>query len=207
MFQKDITFGPFGKLQEANKYRNVKREKGFGTSDAMKRDQFTSNMETERYRTMLDTEKMIQRRTVIKATEVGKVTYDDRLGELIVELEQKEREYQDKLGLTAKIDEEKKKDAARRELFQYDYGRKQFTDFNPRKHCDTYYNFDGEKGKRYGKAHSTTLQHGMYARDQGSIIGATVGLKLDPKTGEHAHVALTENFFNAGHLGVDRSLG
>ena len=29
----------------------------------------------------------------------------------------------------------------------------------------------------------------------------------DPKTGEHAHVALTENFFNAGHLGVDRSLG
>ena len=57
----------------------------------MKRDQFTSNMDTERYRTMLNTEKMIQRRTVIKATEVGKITYDDRLGELKAELERKRR--------------------------------------------------------------------------------------------------------------------
>ena len=36
LFQKDMTFGPFGKLQEANNYRRVERKKGFGTSDAPK---------------------------------------------------------------------------------------------------------------------------------------------------------------------------
>ena len=82
------------------------------------------------------------------------------------------------MGLTSKIEEEKKRDADRRELFQYDYGRKQFTDFNPRKHCDTYYNFDDKKGKRYGKA--PRLPQRDVAQDQGSIIGTTVGLKLDP---------------------------
>lgn len=205
LFDKKVTFGPFGKLQEAIKYRHVKRDKGFGTSDAMKRDQFTSNMDTERYRTLLGTEKMIQRRTVIKATEVGKVAYNERLGELIKELEEKERQYHDKLGLTAKLEAEKKRDADRQELFQYDYGRKQSTSFNPKKSSDTFYNFDRKNGKRYGKAHSTTLQHGMYALDQGSIKGALT--KVDKKAWEFAHNALTETFFDSGHLGVGRALG
>ena len=82
LFQKDMTFGPFGKLQEANSYRKIKRERGFGTSDAPKRDEFTSNMVTEQYRGLLETEKMHQRRSVIKAQEVGKIDYKDRLGEV-----------------------------------------------------------------------------------------------------------------------------
>ena len=77
-----MTFGPFGKLQEANSYRKIKRERGFGTSDAPKRDEFTSNMVTEQYRGLLETEKMHQRRSVIKAQEVGKIDYKDRLGEV-----------------------------------------------------------------------------------------------------------------------------
>ncbi len=197
-----MTFGPFGKLQEANNYRRVERKKGFGTSDAPKRDEFTSNMVTERYRTLLGTEQMHQRRSVIKATEVGKVDYRDRLGEHIAILEQKERELHDKLGRTPKLEAERARDAYRDELFQYDYGRKQSTSFNPKAGRDTYYNFDKEKGKRFGKAHQTSLEHGMYARE---VVGALN--KVDKKAWEFAHQATTETFFDNGHLGAGRMLG
>ena len=202
LFEKDIKFGPFGKLQEAINYRSVKREKGFGTSDAPKRDEFTSNMVTEQYRGLLETEKMHQRRSVISAKEVGKVQYNTRLGEHIAALEQQERELHDKLGKTPTLDRERHRNGDRSELFQYDYGRKQFTDFNPKKHRDTFYNFKEAHGKRFGKAHQTSYEHGMIAND---VVGAPK--KIDKKAWEFAHEATTETFFDNGHLGAGRMLG
>ena len=204
LFQKDIKFGPFGKLQEANNYRGVKREKGFGTSDAPKRDEFTSNMVTEQYRGLLETEKMFQRRAVISAQEVGKVQYNDRLGEHIRELERQEQVLHDQLGKTKNLNSELHRNGNRSELFQYDYGRKQFTDFNPKKHRDTFYNFKDQTGKRFGKAHQTSYEHGMVADD---VVGAPKKIDSRDSCGNFAHEATTETFFDNGHLGSDRTLG
>ena len=204
LFQKDTKFGPFGKLQEKINYRGAKRDKGFGTSDASKRDEFTSNMVTEQYRGLLETEKMHQRRAVISAKEVGKIQYNDRLGDLVSALEQKEKEYHDLLGRTGKLNNELHQNGNRSELFQYDYGRKQFTDFNPKKHRDTFYNFKDSQGKRYGKAHSTTYQHGMVADD---VVGAPTKIDTRDSCGNFAHEATTETFFDSGHLGAGRKLG
>jgi hypothetical protein len=204
LFQKDTKFGPFGQLQEAINYRNAKRDKGFGTSDASKRDEFTSNMVTEQYRGLLNTEKMHQRRTYIGAKEVGKVQYNDRLGELVKQLEAKEQEYHELLGRTTTLNKELHRNGDRTELFQYDYGRKQFTDFNPKKYNDTFYNFNRTQGKRYGKAHSTTYQHGMVAD---GIVGAPKKIDSRDSCGNFAHEATTETFFNNGHLGCDSTLG
>ena len=77
------------------------------------------------------------------------------------------KEYHDKFHL--KIEEEKKRDADRRELFQYDYGRKQFTDFNPRKHCDTYYNFDDKKEALWEGA-LTALQQGCTPKTRDRLL-------------------------------------
>jgi hypothetical protein len=202
LFQKDTKFGPFGQLAEALNYRKARREKGFGTSDAMKRDEFTSNMSTERYRGMLNTEKMIERRTVISAKEVGKIQYNDRLEEIIQKLTTKEQEYHDLLNKTSVLNAEKHQNGDRSELFLYDYGRKQFTDFNPKKKRDTFYNFQHAKSKRYGKAHTTSYQHGMVADH---VVGAPK--KIDKKAWEFAHEATTETFFDNGHLGAGRKLG
>ena len=120
LFQKDVKFGPFGKLAEAIVYRNKSRKHGFGTSDAPRRDEFTSNIGTERYRGLLNTEKMMQRRQAIGAKEVGKVKYTDRIGEHIRALEEKEKELSQKLGLTERVETENAGTDSNKTIFQYE---------------------------------------------------------------------------------------
>jgi hypothetical protein len=66
----------------------------------------------------------------------------------ISELEEKERQLHDALGRTTKLKNELHRNGDRSALCQYDYGRRQFTDFNPKKHRDTFYNFSSDGGKR-----------------------------------------------------------
>ncbi|RYG68299.1 hypothetical protein EON64_05480 [archaeon] len=109
------------------------RKLGFGTKDAHKRDEFSSNNRTEQYRETLRKEK-----EMAESPEVVK----EKLTKLLAERATMDFATQTRYTNTLS--------GGPKRIRQYDIGRTQVTDFNPKATRDKFYRFDEEHGRYFG---------------------------------------------------------
>lgn len=135
--------GNFGKLiykgtlyEDSNKYIKTqpldKRKKGFGTKDASKRDEFSNFIRTEQYRETMKKEKGFIKKNSERTKEMLTTLLATRaandLATRPMTVASGTRDYSQKVA-------------------QFDIGRTQVTEFNPKSVKDTFYVFNG--GKRF----------------------------------------------------------
>jgi hypothetical protein len=109
------------------------RKNGFGTKDASRRDEFSNNIRTEQYRETLRKEKLLAE---------NPEELQEKLDKMMAE--------------RASIDAQTRELESRRtfsntkNVHQYDIGRSQVTQFDPRATKDTFYKFDPNQDKFLG---------------------------------------------------------
>jgi hypothetical protein len=112
------------------------RKRGFGTKDAHKRDEFSNNIRTQQYRETLRKEKLLA-----ETPEEIKV----KLTKLLAE-----RASMDSYGREIPDSNTRRTSYGTKNVHQYDIGRSQVTEFDPKSIKDTYYKFDCDFDKRIG---------------------------------------------------------
>jgi len=146
MFPPNAENGNFAKItymsdgyKETNKYIDTqpldKRNKGFGTKDAHRRDEFSNTIRTEQYRESIKKEKHLM------ASKAGDVKA--KLTQLLSERTMREQELN-------KTESESGLFSYNNRVAQFDIGRERITSFDPKSTKDTYYKFNDERPKRFG---------------------------------------------------------
>lgn len=169
------TYVPEG-YKEGIKYTSTQplegRKRGFGTKDASKRDEFSNNIRTEQYRETLRKEMFFGE---------GPEVIKEKLTRLLAD--------------RASGDSTMLQDSGRRTFSctvrQFDIGRSQVTDFDPKSIKDTYYKFDTEHDKFVGAMTKPVSQ---------DIGNAAWEVPYKPPT--FGGRSETRNFYDKSHLNI-----
>jgi hypothetical protein len=164
-----LTYKPSGYLTAVNYLATQpldKRKLGFGTKDAFKSDEFTNAIRTSQHRESIHKE-------VVRMKE----SMDTRTDAILA-----------KYGAANEAAPEEQEKVA-----QFDIGRSRVTPFDAKSVKDTYYKFDGEKGKRMG----------MYKPVSTELGSAAWTTKYSaPSHGGRSEVS---KFYDQSHLTTDRT--
>lgn len=167
--------------REAIKYITTQpldtRKRGFGTKDASRRDEFSNNNRTEQYRETLRKEKMFG-----ESPEVVK----EKLTKLLAErasFDSSALQQSGRRTLSGTLNGKK--------LHQYDIGRSQVTEFDPKSIKDTFYRFDPEHDKFVGEL----------TRPVSHDIGQSAW-EVAYKPPAHGGRSEVKNFFDKSHLNI-----
>jgi len=153
------------------------RKRGFGTKDASRRDEFSSNNRTEQYRETLRKEKLFgESPEVVK----GKLT---RLLAERATTDSNTLQQSGRRTLSGTLNGKK--------LHQYDIGRSQVTEFDPKSIKDTFYRFDSEHDKFVGDL----------TRPVSCDIGAAAW-EITYKPPAHGGRSEVKNFYDKSHLHI-----
>ncbi len=112
------------------------RKNAFGSHDATKRDEFSSNIRTEQYRQAIKAESK----------------HDKTPEELAEELE----ELKKASALAAPKEKSKYADP----VFSFDIGRTRINEYDPKSKIDTFYKFDDSSGKFFGSQRPGSCDYG-----------------------------------------------
>lgn len=130
-----------GAYQETYKYITTQplgdRKKGFGTRDAKRRDEFSSAVRTEQYRTTIKKENDMVAR--------GSEKLQDTLQDILARRTSTAPEATSKYAI---------------DVPKFDIGRTRVTPFDPKSTKDTYYKFDSTQEKRFGDYKPASLSFG-----------------------------------------------
>jgi len=148
-----------------------KRPMGFGTRDAFRRDEFTNGMRSEQYRECIKKENQSSAKSSVQAT----------VGEEQLEI------LKESMKCTTPSTEEFPYHTT---VSQYDIGRNQVTEFDPKSTRDRYYRFATNREKYFGPYRPSSADFGD---------GAWASDYRPPSHGPKAQI---KNFFDKSHLKV-----
>lgn len=153
------------------------RKRGFGTKDASRRDEFSSNNRTEQYRETLRKEKAhAENPEIVK----------EKLTKLLAE-----RAFQDSTTLQSSGRRTLSGTVNGKKLHQYDIGRSQVTAFDPKSIKDTFYRFESEHDKFFGE----------FTKPVSCDIGQAAW-EVAYKPPSHGGRSEVKNFYDKSHLHI-----